>query len=437
MYDSVLDTINAAGSVIPPFIVWGGKTHWESYYNKDDDRDATFAVSDSGYMDDELGMLYISQHFEPHTRSAGGRARILIVDGHSSHVCWPVVQFALNHNIHLIQLPSKCTHILQPLDVGCFALLQGAYERHLSNWLLKNPFSVIRKVDFLELLFSARTEVYSVDTVKNAWEASGCWPIDIERARKSLTESVKSSESAETDRALNTPIRVRKLARETQQLMLDNAVDNGAKIAQFQSLVDLVTTKLAAYRDIAPRAETLNKLRNGKTRKNRGPSRQVGTGRVLSRKLLNEGLKKLEIAEAARAAREKAALERKLAAEERKNAKQALDKQYKLDLDAYVDQIDAWKKEVAALDAAWKEQRDEARLAHRRPPKKPTPPSRPKRPSKKGANELTIISELTIIQEAGESMTADVDAVAHQDEVNEELSEFMRDLELDRFEHML
>ena len=24
---SVLETINAAGSVIPPFIVWGGKTH--------------------------------------------------------------------------------------------------------------------------------------------------------------------------------------------------------------------------------------------------------------------------------------------------------------------------------------------------------------------------------------------------------------------------
>ena len=177
----VLDTINAAGSVIPPFIVWGGKTHRESYYKKDDHRDATFAISDSGYMDDELGMLYISQHFESHTRT--GRPRILIVDGHSSHICWPVVQFALDHNIHLIQLPSKSTHILQPLDVGSFALLQAAYERHLSDWLLKNPLSVIRKVDFLDLLFSARTEVYTTSTVENAWKDSRCWPIDIERVR--------------------------------------------------------------------------------------------------------------------------------------------------------------------------------------------------------------------------------------------------------------
>ena len=341
-------------------------------------------------MDDELGMLYLSQHFKPHTRT--GRTRILIVDGHSSHICWPVVQFALDHDIQLIQLPSKSTHILQPLDVGCFALLQAAYERQLSDWLLKNPLSVIRKVDFLDLLFNARTEVYTITMVKNAWEASGCWPIDIERVRHGLTESagqtaggrseslgltefVELAESAvETDRALDTPMRIRKIARDTQKVMLEDAVDKGAKVVLFQSLVDLATEKVAAYRDIAPRATTLNKLRNGKTRKNRGPSRQVGIERVLSRQVLNEGLKKLEIAEAAKVAREQAALGRKLAAEERKNAKQAMERQHKLDLDHYNDQVNAWREEVALLDAAWREDRDAARLAHQRPPKKPTPP---------------------------------------------------------------
>ena len=380
----VLDTINAAGSVIPPFIVWGGKTHRESYYNKHDDRDATFAVSESGYMDDELGMLFLSQHFEPHTRPEAGissRARILIVDGHSSHVCWPVIQFALEHNIHMIQLPSKSTHILQPLDVGCFALLQAAYERRLSTWLLQNPLAVIRKVDFLDLLFSARKEVYTTKTVQNAWEASGCWPIDLDKARRvpeaSRCNPEADSESETSIRALDdplldTPIRVRKLARGTQKVMLDDELDKGAKVSLFQSFVDTATAKIAAYRDIAPRAMTLNKLRSGKTRIKRGPSRQVGTGRVLSRKVLNESLKKLELAEAAKVAREKAAEERKLAAEERRVAKQAIEIQWKLDRDLYDEQINAWREEVAALDAACREERDEARMAHRRPPKKPT-----------------------------------------------------------------
>ena len=165
----------------------------------------------------------------------------------------------------------------------------------------------------------------------------------------------------------------------------------------FQSLVDLAIEKVAAYRDIAPRATTLNKLRNGKTRKNRVPSRQVGIGRVLSRQALNEGLKKLEIAEADRVACEQAALERKLAAKERKNAKQAMERQHKMDLDQYNDQVNAWREEVAILDAVWREERNAARLAHERPPKKPTPPIRPKRPVKpKGVvgNELTIIQEV-------------------------------------------
>ena len=181
---SVLDTINAAGSAIPPFIVWKGKTHRDSYYKNDEDRDATFAVSPSWYLDNKLGLLYISKHFEPHTRCAvESRLRILIVDGHSSHICWPVVQYALDYNIHMIQLPSKSTHILQPLDVGCFALLQSSYQRHLRDWLLMNPLSVICKIDCLELLYNARMEVYSVNTINKAWNASACWPVDLDRAR--------------------------------------------------------------------------------------------------------------------------------------------------------------------------------------------------------------------------------------------------------------
>ena len=360
----VLDTINAAGSVIPPFIVWGGKTQWESYYNKDDERDATFAVSETGYMDDELGMLYISQHFEPHTQT--GRPRILIVDGHSSHIFRPVVQFALDHNIHLIQLLSKSTHILQPLDVGCFALLQATYERYHNEWLTKNPFGVIRKVDFLELLFNTRNEVYTISIVKSAWKATEYWPIDINRVRW-VPEPQAESESESNVRALSldtsildTPLRIRKLARETQKIILDDSIDNGAKVSLFQSLVDIATAKIATYHDIAPRATTLNTLRNGKTRTNRGPSRRVGTGRVLSLKLLNEGLKKLELAEAAKIQREKAALKRRLVADERKIAKQALEIQWRLDLDSYANEVTAWREKVATLDAEWREERDQA-----------------------------------------------------------------------------
>ena len=81
---SVLETISAAGVVIPPFIVWQGKTHRQSYYTEggvDHGHEATFAVSPSGYMDDKLGLEYLKEHFEPYTRPVDSSSRCLIVDG--------------------------------------------------------------------------------------------------------------------------------------------------------------------------------------------------------------------------------------------------------------------------------------------------------------------------------------------------------------------
>ena len=103
---------------------------------------------------------------------------------------------------------------------------------------------------------------------------------------------------------------------------------------------------------------------------------------MLSRKVLNEGLKRLELAEALKVARKKAATERKLAAEECKQAKQVREQQWRFDLDAYTDQVTACREQVASLEAEWKEHRDQAPIDHKRLPKKPELPIRPKRPLK-------------------------------------------------------
>jgi len=48
-----------------------GKTHRESYYQEGGvEHEATFAIFPSGYMDGELGLEYMQQHFEPYTRGA-------------------------------------------------------------------------------------------------------------------------------------------------------------------------------------------------------------------------------------------------------------------------------------------------------------------------------------------------------------------------------
>ena len=71
-------------------------------------------------------MEWLAKIFEPQTTTAG-RTRVLIVDGHDSHVTIEFIRFCVESSIRLYCLPPHTTHLLQPLDVGLFGPLQHAY----------------------------------------------------------------------------------------------------------------------------------------------------------------------------------------------------------------------------------------------------------------------------------------------------------------------
>jgi hypothetical protein len=52
---------------------------------------------------------------------------LLMYNGHGSHTTLDWVTLAHSNNIILFCLPPHTTHRLQPLDVGCFGLLQTAW----------------------------------------------------------------------------------------------------------------------------------------------------------------------------------------------------------------------------------------------------------------------------------------------------------------------
>ena len=83
----------------------------------------------------------------------------------------------------------------------------------------------------------ARTETYTIDTVKNACRASGCWPIDLDKAHGVPDVSAELAESASV-RALDTPLLIRKLAREAEENMVSDDLDKGTKRSVFQAFVE-------------------------------------------------------------------------------------------------------------------------------------------------------------------------------------------------------
>jgi hypothetical protein len=134
---SLLACICADGTKLPPLLIYKGESYdlldtWVEDYNEGDD--ACFASSANGWSCDELGLQWLQKVFHPHTKDkAGNRRRLLIVDGHSSHVNMKFIEWADAQRIILLILPLHSTHRLQPLDVSLFSPLSIAYSKQITQ----------------------------------------------------------------------------------------------------------------------------------------------------------------------------------------------------------------------------------------------------------------------------------------------------------------
>jgi len=65
--------------------------------------------------------MWLQKVFNRYTKpTRATQKRLLIVDGHSSHVNMAFVDWANQHGIILLILPPHTTQRLQPLNVGLF-----------------------------------------------------------------------------------------------------------------------------------------------------------------------------------------------------------------------------------------------------------------------------------------------------------------------------
>lgn len=78
-----------------------------------------------------------------------------VLDGHGSHLTPQFDRTCAQNNIIPICLPPHSSHLLQPLDVGCFAVLKCIYGR-LVEESMRLGINHIYKLDFLAAYPKAR-----------------------------------------------------------------------------------------------------------------------------------------------------------------------------------------------------------------------------------------------------------------------------------------
>ena len=156
---TTIEGINMSGWSIPPFVILAGKVHQASWYH-DLPPDWVLAVSDNGWTNDQLGIEWI-KHFDKHTSSRiKGVYRLLILDGHGSHITPEFDEFCSANRIISLCMPAHTSHLLQPLDVSCFSPLKAAYGREIQKLARLSIFH-IDKNEFLSAYARIRNAIFT------------------------------------------------------------------------------------------------------------------------------------------------------------------------------------------------------------------------------------------------------------------------------------
>ncbi|OHW97262.1 transposase [Colletotrichum incanum] len=163
--DRLIQGIGSYGYSIPPYIIFAGKVHLDSW------------TCVSPLPPNWKGLEWV-KHFDFHTRSrTKGAYRLLILDGHESHHSVDFELHCKEHKIVTLCMPAHSSHKLQPLDVGCFSPLKRAYGKEIEG-LMRVHITHIAKEDFLPAFYKAYNAAMTKSNIQAGFRATGLVPYD-------------------------------------------------------------------------------------------------------------------------------------------------------------------------------------------------------------------------------------------------------------------
>ncbi|EED15788.1 pogo transposable element, putative [Talaromyces stipitatus ATCC 10500] len=244
---TAIEATNSTGWAVPSYVIFKAKKNVREGWFDDLPDDWRINISDNGWTTDQIGLEWLKTHFIPYINGRTvGKYRMLILDGHGSHL---TPEFD-----HIFCMPPHSSHLLQPLDVGCFAVLKRHYGQ-LVEQRMRLGFNHIDKMDFLTAFPQARTVAYKAQTIRNSFTATGLVPFNPDRVIQQLNIRLKTptpppSRSSNTaSSCLQTPQNIRQFIR--QSTTINKHINERTESNQNQEINQAVVRLSKAYEMIA------------------------------------------------------------------------------------------------------------------------------------------------------------------------------------------
>ena len=156
--------------------------------------------------------------------------RLLIVDGHESHLTMDFIEYCDQNKILLAVYPPHSTQTLQPLDVVMFKPLSVAYSNEVSAFMERSQgLTSMSKRDFFPLFYRAWQISFKETTILTAFEAIGLSPFDPDVILRRFNTSLPSSDS---DSSALSASDWRKMERILRQVVVDQGNKQVKRLSQ-------------------------------------------------------------------------------------------------------------------------------------------------------------------------------------------------------------
>jgi hypothetical protein len=153
---------------------------------------ALVTSTESGWINADLALQYLEYVIDKETRCSGGGYRLLLLDGYSTHLQLPILDYCDKAKIIIGLLPAHSTHIMQPLDIGCFGPLSQAYSKALekmqSSLLLA---SGVTQADFWRVFEHSWKDSFTEKNIISSFKATGLYPFSPKKVLNKIPERPK------------------------------------------------------------------------------------------------------------------------------------------------------------------------------------------------------------------------------------------------------
>jgi hypothetical protein len=169
-WTTLVQAISALGKRIPPFIIFAGKVLISTWFELGIPRDWVIQVSPNSWTSNNLGLDWL-KHFNTHAKPVRVY-RMLIIDGYKSYISLEFQDYCKENKIIALCMLSHSSHLLQPLDVACFAPLKRSYGDGISA-LARNYIHHINKETFLPAFKAAYEHTFTEENARAGFRGAG------------------------------------------------------------------------------------------------------------------------------------------------------------------------------------------------------------------------------------------------------------------------